>query len=127
MARVADGAVLCSRSSDSGVEHFKVKLESTGEQFVCGGDESLLHGMERGRSGAKMLRSIPVGCRGGGCGICRVRILQGKFETKKMSVKHVTEDQKQAGVVLACRAFPRSEILLELATPEIEAQPGNLH
>ena len=119
-ARSPRGAAHCSRSSDCGVQRYKIKLESSGEQFVCGRDENILQGMERGQVGARMLCSIPVGCRGGGCGICRVKILHGDYETKKMSVKHVTEDQKQAGFVLACRAFPRSDCQLELATPELE-------
>ena len=101
------------------VERFSVEVISTGEKFPCGRDENLLRGMEKSRVGVKMLHSIPVGCRGGGCGICRVRVLSGDYETKKMSVKHVTEEQKEAGFVLACRAFPRSTIRLELATPEV--------
>jgi len=101
------------------VERFTVDVISTGEQFYCGEQENILRGMERSRVGLGMLHSIPVGCRGGGCGICRVRIMNGEVETRKMSVKHVTEEQRQAGYVLACRAFPRSAIQLELATPQV--------
>lgn len=101
------------------MERFTVEVISTGEHFPCGREENLLQGMEKSRVGMQMLHSIPIGCRGGGCGICRVRVLSGDYETKKMSVKHVTEDQKNAGFVLACRAFPRSAIQLELETPQV--------
>ena len=38
--------------------------------FEVPGDDHLLRGMERlGR------RGIPVGCRGGGCGVCKVQVL----------------------------------------------------
>jgi ferredoxin len=106
------------------VERFTVEVVSTGEHFNCGKDENILHGMERSRVGAAMLHAIPVGCRGGGCGICRIRIVSGEIATKKMSVKHVTGKQRQAGFVLACRAFPCSAIKLELATPEVAVLPG---
>jgi ferredoxin len=114
------------------VERFTVDVISTGEQFQCGKNENILQAMERSRIGLQMLHSIPVGCRGGGCGICRIKIVSGEVETKKMSVKHVTEDQRQAGFTLACRAFPRSALTLELATPEVavaagvKTTPGNL-
>ena len=107
------------------MNRFKVTVAPGGEAFLCDPDKHLLQGMERQRIGVAMLRSIPLGCRGGGCGICRVRILDGECETKKMSIKHVTQEQKQAGYVLACRAYPRSELELELATPEVGITPGN--
>ncbi|MEE8428822.1 MAG: 2Fe-2S iron-sulfur cluster-binding protein [Gammaproteobacteria bacterium] len=107
------------------MDQFKVKVQPSGEEFWCRKEKHLLQGMERLRIGVEMLRSIPVGCRGGGCGICRVRVLNGEYETKKMSTKHVTEEQKRAGYVLACRAYPRSEIELELATPEVGVSPRN--
>ncbi len=99
-------------------------VQPSGEEFLCHSEKHLLQGMERLRIGEQMLRSIPVGCRGGGCGICRVRVTDGDYETKKMSIKHVTQEQRQAGVVLACRAYPRSDIVLELATPEVSVAPG---
>jgi ferredoxin len=106
------------------VERFTVDVISTGERFQCGKDENILKAMERSRIGLQMQHSIPVGCRGGGCGICRVKIVSGEVETKKMSVKHVTEEQRQAGFALACRAFPRSALTLELATPEVAVSAG---
>jgi len=49
-----------------------VCVTQTGETYACATDESLLRGMLRlGRKG------IPVGCVNGGCGVCKVRILDG--------------------------------------------------
>jgi ferredoxin len=61
-----------------------------------------------------MLEAIPVGCRGGGCGICRIRILEGDYEAKKMSRKHIPEQDQARGIVLACRVYPRSELAIEV-------------
>lgn len=60
---------------------------------------------------------VPVGCRGGGCGACRVKVLSGSYESKKMSRAHVSATAEKDGVVLACRTTPHSDLRIVLATP----------
>ena len=87
----------------------KVKIEDTGEEFICPPGKDILRGMQAlGRKG------IPVGCRGGGRGICKVRLLEGKVRTLKMSRAHVTEKDEKSGIFLACRAFPESDIRIKV-------------
>ena len=79
----------------------EVLIEDTGETFACREDRNLLAGMEAlGRKG------VPVGCRNGGCGVCKVRVTQGCFDTRVMSRAHVSADEQADGVVLACRTLP---------------------
>lgn len=86
-----------------------VSLVETSESFQCRDGETLLQGMARlGRKG------IPVGCLNGGCGICKVHILAGEYECGAMSRAHVGEDDICHGVVLACRARPRSDVQLKV-------------
>lgn len=88
---------------------FEVTIEETGEVYRCSADESLLGGMERlGK------RGIPVGCRCGGCGVCKVRIGQGNYQKRVMSREHVTPEEEARGVVLACRVRPLSDIRLSV-------------
>jgi ferredoxin len=96
---------------------YLVKVEGAGQQFVCGEDQHLLQGMQNFRLGVPMLDTIPVGCRGGGCGICRIKILAGDYEAKKMSRKHIPEQDQAQGIVLACRVYPRSELTIEVLSP----------
>jgi ferredoxin len=56
---------------------------------------------------------VPVGCRGGGCGVCRIRVLSGEYVVKRMSRAHVTVDDEAVGTVLACRTWPRSNLDIE--------------
>ncbi len=56
-------------------------------------------------------KGIPVGCRGG-CGVCKVRIVAGKYHATKMSPQHVTREDEANGFVLACRTLPHSDICL---------------
>ena len=98
---------------------YLVKVAGAGQQFECREEQHLLQGMQNFRLGMPMLEAIPVGCRGGGCGICRIRILEGDYEAKKMSRKHIPEQDQAQGIVLACRVYPRSELLVEvLSLPE---------
>ena len=77
----------------------------TNEDFKCREEEHLLNGMIRlGRKG------IPVGCKGGGCGVCKVRILSGDYATRKMSRAHVTEEEESQGYALACRCYPKGDL-----------------
>ena len=51
---------------------YRIEVEGTGVEFECGPERSLLAGME-----AQAKKAIAVGCRGGGCGFCKIRILEG--------------------------------------------------
>jgi len=88
---------------------FQITIEDTGETFPCNEKKHLLAGMlQLGKKG------IPVGCRSGGCGVCKVKILAGQYTSKKMSRDHVTEEEESQGVVLACRVFPQSDVVLSV-------------
>ena len=93
---------------------FSVRLADADESFSCTEQQHLLQGMQAFRIGVPLLQVIPVGCRGGGCGICRIRILSGEYEARKMSRKHVSEHEQADGVALACRIYPRSDLAIEL-------------
>jgi ferredoxin len=89
--------------------YFNVLIEETGETFRCSPNESLLVGMERlGKKG------IPVGCRGGGCGVCKVEITSGSYLKRVMSRDYVSVEDEAAGRVLACRVRPTSDITLKV-------------
>mgnify|MGYP002787274162 CR=1 FL=1 len=84
-----------------------VDITNTRERYPCAEAATLLAGME-----ALARRGIPVGCRGGGCGVCKVRIEAGRVRTEKMSRCHVSAAEEAAGYVLACRAYPQSDVRL---------------
>ena len=89
------------------MQKFSVHIDDTGEHFVCSETRSLLEGMA-----ALNKHGIPLGCRNGGCGVCKVAILSGEFEARVMSRAHVSEEEECCGKVLACRVQPRSDIRL---------------
>lgn len=87
-----------------------------GSEFGCYDDERLLVAMER-----SVHRAVPVGCRRGGCGVCRIRVLSGAYHTDPMSATHVTPEQKEEGYALSCCVYPESDLVVEPA-PKPKAQ-----
>ncbi|OIN92721.1 MAG: ferredoxin [Comamonadaceae bacterium CG1_02_60_18] len=80
-----------------------------GPSYRCSDTHTLLEGMESlGKKG------IPVGCRGGGCGVCKVHIVSGSYSKRVMSRDHVSVEEEALGCVLACRVKPTSDISLHV-------------
>lgn len=104
-----------------------VQVEQTGERYACALDESLLKGMLRlGRKG------IPVGCVNGGCGVCKVRIVDGGVRALgAVSRAHVSAEEELQGYTLACRAAPvaavRLEVSARLARPFARPAPAPVY
>ena len=86
---------------------FTIDVTNKDDSFECPPEKNLLSGMEH-----QSKKAIAVGCRGGGCGFCKIQILGGDFETKKMSAKFVTHEEQAEGFALSCRVFPRSDMTI---------------
>jgi 3-phenylpropionate/trans-cinnamate dioxygenase ferredoxin reductase subunit len=87
-----------------------VHVAQTNESYACATSESLLAGMLRlGRKG------IPVGCVNGGCGVCKVRVLEGQCQSLgPVSRAHVSAEEEAQGYTLACRVAPVTPVRLEV-------------
>ena len=87
------------------MQKFSICIEDTGEHYTCADTRSVLEGME-----ALGKKGIPVGCRQGGCGVCKVQVLEGRFARRVMSRAHVSAEEEQGGCVLSCRIYPSSDL-----------------
>lgn len=91
------------------MEH-EIFIENTGERYPCAEQETLLNGMSKlGRKG------IPLGCRGGGCGVCKVQVTSGQYTlSRPMSCQHVNSTEQASGLVLACCVHAKSNLSLKV-------------
>ena len=88
---------------------YRINIENTGDSFLCHKDEPVLTAMiTLGH------RGIPVGCRGGGCGVCKVQVTNGDYHCRKMSRAHVSVAEESEGFVLACQLMPESGLTLRV-------------
>lgn len=86
-----------------------ISVEGLAEPLLCADGQTLLGCME-----TRPRRSLTVGCKGGGCGVCKVEIVSGQYHTRRMSRAHVSAEDEAEGVALACRVLPMSDLSIRV-------------
>lgn len=96
------------------VKPSQIVVENTGEGFVCPADVILLDAALA--AGLHM----PHNCRGGACGTCKARILEGEVDHGWVMTFAISDEEKAEGFCLACQSRPLSASLrLEMVNPMI--------
>ncbi len=89
---------------EAGKMHIRI---SSGKILDIGKDENLLHAFKK--QGVYLVAS----CGGKGiCGKCRVKIYEGKY--RALPSGKISPEEAGTGIVLACRAFPESDISVDI-------------
>lgn len=99
---------MSTHTVETDIKVHRIQVVNRDQEYLCRDDKTLLVGME-----IQNAKTIDVGCRGGGCGLCKIRILEGDFESKRMSRAHVSETEESEGFALACRILPRGDMVIE--------------
>ena len=102
-------------------QRFTISVEGSGTA-TCSPDERVLVALERAQGFGQLKglpRKLPVGCRRGGCGVCRAHVLEGDYRRAPMSRAHISADEEAEGVVLACAIYPLSDLSLRLAPSDL--------
>ena len=87
----------------------RINFPETNQQFECPPETDVLEGMTKlGK------RGIPVGCKGGGCGVCKVEVVKGNYRKGIMSRQHISEAEEQCNHVLACRIYPETDLEIKI-------------
>ena len=111
----AQGCLSANMETQASGAVFTITVADAGLSVRCPEGISVLDAFERHRNSLVFGGESPVavGCRRGGCGICKVRIVAGAYRISAMSRTHVSESEEAAGVALACRVYPDSNLALE--------------
>lgn len=103
------------RDDDGSTDHparaagsYTISFTTLGGSAVCRPEETVLSAILR--SGATVL----FGCRGGGCGACKMRLRSGRVEHGRCSVAVLPEEERREGAFLSCQARPLSDLTIEL-------------
>ena len=103
---------------------FTITIPGAGS-VQCADDERVLVALERAQ-GFGQLRNLPcrlpAGCRRGGCGVCRARVLEGTYAKAPMSRAHISGEDEEKGLILACSIYPLSDLSLVLERPPAATQ-----
>ncbi len=82
---------------------FRVTVSQFEEPLTVEMDQTILE--------AALARDLPYphGCRSGNCGACKSELLAGKVEMSPYSEFALSDAEKKAGLILACRSVPCSD------------------
>ncbi|GAA6526171.1 2Fe-2S iron-sulfur cluster-binding protein [Intrasporangium sp. DVR] len=84
-------------------------IHPTGEVVYLDPGETVLGGLY------KAGYAYTIGCRRGGCAICKVDVLDGDFSYDHPVADTVISDEERTdGTCLSCRAVPHSDLTIEM-------------
>lgn len=105
-----------------GICMFTIKITDTNDpncQWIGSDTESVLDGAQK--NGVK----IPYACKGGGCGLCKVRVEEGEFERGRSSTAVLPNDERILNYTLACKTYPKSNMKVQLDMSRQKEYMGN--
>ncbi|MEI2777998.1 MAG: 2Fe-2S iron-sulfur cluster-binding protein [Tetrasphaera sp.] len=86
-----------------------VTIDPTGEVIYLDPEETVLSGLY------KAGYAYTIGCRRGGCAICKVDCRAGSFTYNRPIADTVLSDEERTdGTCLSCRAVPESDITIRM-------------
>lgn len=84
-------------------------VQPSGTQIHIEPGDTLLSGLQ------KAGYAYTVGCRRGGCGICKIDVLEGEFSyCRPVADTVITDDERADGTCLSCRAVPEDDVTIQL-------------
>lgn len=112
---IADQRSRDGRAHD--VESYTIALSPIGETVVCRRGETVLSAILQ--SGARVV----FGCRGGGCGTCKMRLISGTVDHGRCSAAVLLDEEKENGSFLSCQARALSDLTIELTATNKYRRP----
>ena len=96
-------------SSEPAEQIVEIVIMPDRERIVVRPGETVLAAL--GRAGLR----YRIGCRRGGCGICKLHLLLGEVHYERTIADAVlSDDERVEGLCLSCRAVPITSVVIEL-------------
>ncbi|MEZ5248462.1 MAG: 2Fe-2S iron-sulfur cluster-binding protein [Ilumatobacteraceae bacterium] len=90
----------------------RISVEGTGRHFVQDADDTVLRAALRGGVG------IPYECNSGGCGSCRIQVVDGDVVDLWPDAPGRSERDRRKGLVLACQTRASSDATIRVRTSD---------
>lgn len=100
----------------------KITVESCGVEIPVEAGETIMSALHR--NGYSFL----LGCRRGGCGICKIQVNEGEVEhNRPIATTTLSEDERAEKVCLGCRAVPQGDVTITLMKSALRVTNPMLH
>ncbi|HET7525288.1 MAG TPA: FAD-binding oxidoreductase, partial [Burkholderiaceae bacterium] len=103
---------------DKSVSAWQVTLHPGAASYAARAGDTLLD------AGLRAELTLPYECRSGGCGRCRVHLLQGRVDDGGDAASSLTPEQRARGDILLCCACALSDVEIELPAGSAAANIG---
>lgn len=90
---------------------YKIEIEGHG-QFSCDTEDVIL------RAGLRHGLGLPYECNAGGCGTCKVELIEGEVEQLWAEAPGLSERDLRKGRILACQCKPKTNCKIKLRLDE---------
>ena len=84
-----------------------ITIKPSDKQYQADAGETVLAAALRNGLG------LPYSCRGGSCGTCKGKVLEGRVDYGTFQEKWLTEAEKAEGMALFCCAKPLTDLVIE--------------
>lgn len=96
-------------------EPVTVRIEPSGESFVCGPGETIL------RAGLAAGLSLPYECASGSCSSCKGKLLDGEIEALWPEATGLNErDRRKGDRILCCQSIPEGDCTVQVRPAQVE-------
>ena len=85
------------------------KIIIADKEYLSIDNETVLDTLERYDD-----NNLFIGCRKGGCGACKIVILEGKYKLNKMNREHISIQEEKDNIVLACCVRPIENLKIKI-------------
>src|SRR5262249_13153861 len=92
----------------TGATTYRITMIPVGDTVRCRSGDTVLTAILA--SGA----SVKFGCRGGGCGTCKMRVLAGQVDHGGPSAAVHAPEEREPGWLLSCQAGPLNDLPIQL-------------
>ena len=87
---------------------FRISIND--QTFLCTTESTLVQAVRQ------QMVKIPYACVGGGCGYCKVKVIDGQYVMDKYAKSALSDEEVENGYVLLCKTHPLSDLQLEWNT-----------
>jgi ferredoxin len=86
---------------------FRINMNNN-QSFLCSENQTLL---EAARS---QMVKIPYACTRGGCGYCKVKVVNGSYSMEKYAKSALSDEEVANKIILLCKTYPQSDLHLDM-------------